>query len=129
MKTNTLKLHLVALLVYSMSFTVVLSHLHVKDTVMLLSNSSAASNSSAMSALASTELRAKSIDDLHHHIDKTMLKSITGDATTVARTRELQPLAAELDDETLSARFHDFLLRFRVVGSLCFHQFAYALAV
>ncbi len=125
---NTLKTSIVTLLVYSMSFAVVLSHLHVKDTVRLLSSSASVSSSSAMASLTSTDLRAKSIDDLHHHVDKTMLKSITGDAGAVARTRELQPLAAEFEDDSLSARFQDFILRLRVVGSLCFHQFAFAYA-
>lgn len=125
MKINTLKRHLVTSLVYCMSLAIVLSHLHIKDTVRLLSSNANSTGTSAMASLTSTELRAKSIDDLHHHIDKTMLKTITGDASTVARTRELQPLAAEFEgDDSLSARFQDFLLRFRVVGSLCFHEFA-----
>lgn len=116
MKTNTLKLSIVTLLVHLMCFTVVLSHLHAKDAVSFLSQQT------NLTKLASMDISAKALGDLHQHIDKAGLKNINVDnsSTTAARVRELDPMAAEEIDESLAARFHDFLLRLRVVGSLCY---------
>lgn len=121
MNTNTAKLSLAALLVHLMCFSVVLSHMHAKDAASLMSSQSTAK-------ISTSDITAKALGDLHHHIDKAGLKNINADngSTTAARTRELNPLNAERDDDSLGARFHDFLLRFRVVTSLCY-QYAYAL--
>lgn len=80
------------------------------------------SNPQAMNKLAPKDITAKALSDLHHHIDKTSLKNVHVDAsTTAARNRELDALHAEDDlPATISTLFHDFLLRFRVVVSLCY---------
>jgi hypothetical protein len=114
MNTNITKLFMTTLLVHAMCFTVVLSHLHAKDAVSLLNHGNA-------NKLASSDITAKALGDLHHHIDKAGLKNITADtSTTAARTRELNPLDAATQEASLMERFHDFLLRFRVVTSLCY---------
>lgn len=121
MKTNTVKLSLVTLLVHLMCFSVVLSHMHAKDAASLLSQQS------SLSKLSTSDIPAKALGDLHHHIDKTGLKNVTADSssTTAARTRELDPLSADHSIESLAAWLHDFMLRLRVVSSLCYH-YAYA---
>lgn len=115
-KINIVKLFLSTLLVQLMCLSVVLSHMHAKDAVSL---STQQANSSR---LAPTDITAKALGDLHHHIDKAGLKNITSDntATAAGRTRELNPLDAEHTDESLLGRLHDLMLRFRVVASLCY---------
>lgn len=114
MKTNTIKLSLATLLVNLMCFSVVLAHLHAKDAVSLL-------NQPGFSKFANTDITVKAIGDLHHHIDKASLKNIhTDTSTTAARVRELKPLIDEQLDAGLMNRLHDFMLRLRVVASLCF---------
>lgn len=115
MNTNTAKLTLATLLVHLMCFSVVLSHMHAKDAASLLS-------SQASVKMSPSDIPAKALGDLHHHIDKAGLKNINTDngSTTAARTRELNPLDADTEGDSLGARLHDFLLRFRVVTSLCF---------
>lgn len=118
MNTNIVKLFFSTLLVHLLCFSVVLSHMHAKDAVSL---STSQANSSR---LATTDITAKAMGDLHHHIDKAGLKNITDQtSTTAARRRELNPLEADTTDESLSTRFFDFMLRFRVVASL-FYQLA-----
>lgn len=111
------KLFLSTLLVHVMCLSVVLSHMHAKDAVSVsLSRANA-------SKLGASDITAKALGDLHHHIDKASVKNIHSDAsTTAARTRELNPLNAETDDDSLFGRFNDFMLRFRVVASLCYQQ-------
>lgn len=114
MNTNITKLFTTTLLIHVMCFTVVLSHLHAKDAVSLLSHGN-------VSKLATSDITAKALGDLHQHIDKAGLKNITADTrTTAARTRELNPLDAAVQEASLMDRLHDFLLRFRVVTSLCY---------
>ncbi|HEX8390445.1 MAG TPA: hypothetical protein VF597_03420 [Candidatus Saccharimonadales bacterium] len=116
MKTNTTKFIFTTLFAHVMCLTVVLSHLHATDAVSALSGSS-------MKVSLGSDLAAKTLGDLHHHIDKAALKHITGDASQIAaaRTRQLQPEPADLDD-SLPTRLHDFTLRFRVVTTLLFQQ-------
>jgi len=101
-----------------MCFTVVLSHLHAKDAMSLMSQQS------SFSKISTSDITAKALGDLHHHIDKTGLKGVSMDngASTAARVRELNPLDAE-EPITLGTRLHDFLLRLRLVASL-FYQLA-----
>lgn len=114
MNTNTAKLSLLAVMVHLMCFTVILSHIHAKDAVSMLSQP-------GLNKMAPTDITAKALGDLHHHIDKASLKNIHVDtSTTAARVRELQPLAEKQLDDSLVARFQDFMLRLRVVASLCF---------
>lgn len=109
------KLFANALLIQMMCVSVVLSHMHAKDAVSIY-----ASNPSA-NKLGATDITAKALGDLHHHIDKASVKNIHSDAsTTAARVRELNPLEAETDDDSLFGRLYDFMLRFRVVTSLIF---------
>ncbi len=109
------KLFANALLIQMMCVSVVLSHMHAKDAVSI-----SVSNPSA-NKLGATDITAKALGDLHHHIDKASVKNIHSDASsTAARTRELNPLAAETTDDSLSGRIHDFMLRFRVVASLIY---------
>lgn len=121
MNTNTIKLSLVTILVHLMCFSVVLSHMHAKDAASLMSQAS------SINRLSPSDIPAKALGDLHHHIDKTGLKNVTADssASTAARTRELDPLSAQSEAESLVAWMHDFMLRLRVVTSLCYH-YAYA---
>jgi hypothetical protein len=115
MNTNTIKIVSATFLAHLMCMTVVLSHVHAKDAVSLMSQPAAANK------LATSDITAKALGDLHHHIDKAGLKNINADSgsTTAARTRNLNPLEAEETDDSLLARLHDFLLRLRVVTSLC----------
>lgn len=115
MNINIAKLSITAFLVHLMCMTVVLSHLHAKDAVSLMNSHPASAK------LAPSDITAKALGDLHHHIDKAGLKNITADtSTTAARTRELNPLDAAVQEASLMERLHDFLLRFRVVTSLCY---------
>lgn len=116
MKTNTLKYSFITVLAHLLCLTVVLSHVHAKDAVSMISNPH------AINKTLSKDIAAKALSDLHHHIDKTSLKNVHADAsTTAARVRELDALHAEDDlPVTISTLFHDFLLRFRVVASLCY---------
>jgi bifunctional DNase/RNase len=114
MNTNIIKIPLLSLFAYSLSFTVVLSHMHAKDITSLM-------NQQSIHRLATGDITAKAMGDLHHHIDKTGVKNIQNDTTTAARTRELNPLLTEEDNRSIGDRIHDFMLRFRVVSSLCFH--------
>lgn len=115
MNTNTTKpnILLATILAHTMCLTVVLSHLHATDAVSIL-------NQQMVNKLAPSDITAKALGDLHQHIDKTSLKSIHIASATAARTRELQPLAEKQLDESLTTRFQDFMLRLRVVASLCF---------
>lgn len=118
MITNLTKLFASTFLIQLMCFSVVLSHIHAKDAVPLMAQPAGATK------LASRDITAKALGDLHHHIDKASVKNIHSDAsTTAARTRELNPLEAETDDNTLLGQLNDFMLRFRVVASL-FYQLA-----
>lgn len=119
MNIKTFKYTLAALLAQTICFTVVLSHLHAKDALSLYSQTAGASRSVA----STSDITAKAMGDLHHHVDKAGLKNITADSgqTTAARTRELSPLNAEVDEDiSLRDRFYNFLLRFRVVSSLIY---------
>lgn len=114
MNTNTIKISLATLLVNVMCFSVVLSHLHAQDAVSLLSQQNTYK-------IAVNDIPAKAIGDLHQHIDKAALKTIHADtSTTAARTRELQPLIADQSDNSLVGYVQAFMLRLRVVASLCF---------
>lgn len=120
MNINTLKLLSVTILAHFMCMTVVLSHIHAKDAISYLGQSHAART------VLTTDMSAKALGDLHHHIDKTALKNIhTESPTTAARRRELQPLNAEDVNASLLSKLHDFALRLRVVVSLCY-RYAYA---
>lgn len=114
MNTNTAKIVSTTLLAPLICLTVILSHVHAKDAVSLLRTPGAVK-------LSGNEITAKALGDLHHHIDKAGLKNITGDSgtTTAARVRNLNPLEADESDDSLLARLHNFLLRLRVVTSLC----------
>lgn len=115
MNTNNIpKLFLSTLLAHTMCMTVILSHMHAKDAVSMTASAA---------KLAHSDITAKALGDLHHHIDKTSLKNVTGDqsATTAGRSRGLNPLdALEEANESLMTRVRDFLLRLRLVASLCF---------
>jgi len=116
MNTKTIKLTSVAILAHLMCFTVILSHMHAKDAAMLLSQQS------ALSKLVTSDITAKAMSDLHHHIDKTSLKMAVSDNSTVAARRlDIEPLAEELENISVYDVIHDFLLRLRVVSSLFFH--------
>jgi hypothetical protein len=109
------KLFLSTLLVHVMCFSVIMSHIHAKDAVPLMAQPSGTTK------LGSRDITAKALGDLHHHIDKAGVKNIHNDAsTTAARTRELNPLHAEAGDDSLFGRINDFMLRLRMVASLCF---------
>lgn len=118
MKTNTLKLLFATALVHTMCFTVVLSHLHAKDAMSLMSQHS------NMTKLAAGDITAKALGDLHHHIDKASMKNIAinNGSTTAARVRGLSTITIETDDDTISTRLHEFFLRLQVVGSLCLQR-------
>ena len=95
MNTNTVKLSLVTLLAHLMCMTVVLSHAHAKDAVSLMGHYGSATK------LAHSDITAKALGDLRHR---------------------LNPLETDGTDDDLKLRFHDFLLRLRVVVSLCFQS-------
>lgn len=119
MKTNTLKISLISLLAHTMCLTVVLSHIHAKDAVSMFSQHT------NNNRLAPSDITAKALGDLHHHIDKTSLKNVNatsaGDATASARVRELDPLSTQIQPESLRDQAYDFLLRLRMVASLFYH--------
>lgn len=117
MNTNILKLFFGTLLVHTLCFSVVLSHMHAKDAISM------SMQQAGSARLATSDITAKALGDLHHHIDKAGLKNIAAVSTAAGRTRELNPLNVDTADESLAARFHDFILRFRVVASL-FYQLA-----
>lgn len=109
------KLFATTLLVQTMCFSVVLSHMHAKDAVSVSLNRANASK------LGASDITAKALGDLHHHIDKASVKNIHSDtSTTAARVRELNPLEAEAENDSLFGWLHDFMLRFRVVASLIY---------
>jgi hypothetical protein len=112
MNTNTIKLTFVTLLAHMMCMTVVLSHAHAKDAVSFMNQYGSATK------LVSTDITAKALGDLHHHIDKASVKNPHA-TTNAARIRKLNPLEEDMADDDLRSRFHDFLLRLRVVLSLC----------
>lgn len=116
MNTNTIKIATVTILAHLICLTVVLSHVHAKDAISLLKQPAGTTK------LGSRDITAKALGDLHHHIDKAGLKNVIGDSgtTTAARTRSLNPLEVEESDDSLLSRLHDFMLRLRVVMSLCF---------
>ena len=112
MNTNTAKLLTATLLAHLMCVSVVLSHVHAKDAVSLL-------HAPGTVKLTGNDITAKALGDLHHHIDKAGLKNIHIDASTTAgRSRSLNPLEMDTEDESLSARLQAFFLRLRVVTSL-----------
>jgi hypothetical protein len=92
--------------------------MHAKDAVSLMSQQANLSR-----ITSTTDVVAKAMGDLHHHVDKAGLKNATADhsTTTAARNRKLNPLDAEVSaDDSLLNRFLDFLLRFRVVSTLIY---------
>lgn len=117
MKINTTttkpNIVLAAILAHTMCFTVILSHLHATDAASLLSQP-------GLNRMATTDITAKALGDLHHHIDKASLKSIHLTPSTAARVRELQPLAEKQLDDSFATRVQSFMLRLRMVASICF---------
>lgn len=112
-----LRFTLVALLIHTMCYSVVLSHAHAKDVTALFSVPG-----SSVKPLSGSDITSKALGDLHHHIDKAGVKNIHVDKNvTAARTRQLNPLDVDVSPETLGEKLHDFLLRLRVVTSLCFN--------
>lgn len=116
MKTNLAKLFTSTFLVQLMCFSVVLSHIHAKDAVPLMTQPAGTIK------LGSRDITAKALGDLHHHIDKAGVKNIHNDASTTAgRQRELRPFTElERDAGSMLSQLNDFLLRLQVVASLCF---------
>lgn len=119
MKTNIFKIVFTALLAHVMCITVVLAHVHAKDAVSLDNQQSAAK-------LSGGDITAKALSDLHHHIDKTSLKMHTGEVSTQARIRELEPLRGAEFDPSLRDYLEDLMIRFQFSASLFFRQLAYA---
>lgn len=115
-KQNTPKIIAAACLAQLMCMSVILSHIHAKDTIPLMAHPAGATR------MASRDITAKALGDLHHHIDKAAVKSPHSDASTATRNRELNPLSAEdmAEDASLVARIQHFLLRFRIVSSLIY---------
>ena len=117
MKTNNqnfAKLVPISVLAPVMCFSVVLSHIHAKDAVPLMSQPAGATQ------LASRDITAKALGDLHHHIDKASVKNVHNDAATTARHREFQSVVYDGDDASLLEQIQEFILRLRVVASLVF---------
>lgn len=119
MKTNIFKIIFTALLAHVMCATVVLAHLHAKDAVSLANQQNAAN-----AKISGGDITAKALGDLHHHIDKMSLKMHTGDTSTQARIRELEPLQGAEFDASLRDYLEDLLLRFQFGTSLFFRQLA-----
>lgn len=118
MKTNIIHLIFTALLAHVMCATVILSHLHAKDAVSL-------ANQQGAMKLSGGDITAKALGDLHHHIDKTTLKMHTGDVSTQARIRELEPLQHADFVPSIRDYLEEFLLRLHFGTSLFFRQLAY----
>lgn len=116
MKTKTLKLSFITFLAPFMCFSILLSTIHAKDTISMIGSPKAESK------LLTKDIAAKALSELHSHTDKTSMKNIHVNASTTAvRVRRLNVLDTYEDiPTTITTVFHDFLLRFRVVTSLCF---------
>lgn len=121
MKTNIFKIVFTALFAHVMCATVILAHVHAKDAVSLSNQQNAAN-----AKISGGDITAKALGDLHHHIDKTTLKSHTADASTQARIRELKPLEGAEFDQSLRDYLEDLLIRLQFGTSLLFRQLAYA---
>ncbi len=106
-----------ALFAHAMCATVVLAHVHAKDAVSL-------ANQQSVAKLSGSDITAKAVGDLHHHIDKTSLKMQTGDSAVQARVRELEPLKSPDFDPSLRDYLEDFLTRFHFGLSLLVRQLA-----
>lgn len=117
MKTNIFKIITTALFAHAMCATVVLAHVHAKDAVSL-------ANQQAVAKLSGSDITAKAVGDLHHHIDKTSLKMQTADNAVQARVRELEPLKSPDFDPSLRDYLEDFLTRFHFGFSLLVRQLA-----
>ena len=118
MKTNIFKIITTALFAHAMCATVVLAHVHAKDAVSL-------ANQQSVAKLSGSDISAKAVADLHHHIDKTSLKMQTGgDNAVQARVRELEPLKSPNFDPSLRDYLEDFLTRFHFGFSLLVRQLA-----
>lgn len=115
-KQTTPKIIAAACLAQLMCVSVVLSHIHAKDTVPLLSHPASATR------MASRDITAKALGDLHHHIDKAGVKSPHSDASTATRNRQLNPMSAEdmAEDASLVVRIQHLLLRFRIISTLIY---------
>lgn len=120
MKTNIFKIIFTSLLAHAMCVTVVLAHIHAKDAVSMANQQGAAK-------LSGSDITAKALGDLHHHIDKTSLKLHSGDVSTQARIRELKPLHSAEFEPTVRDYLEDLIIRFQFGTSLFFRQFAYAM--
>lgn len=120
MKTNITKLIFTAMLAHLMCATVILAHLHAKDAVSLANQQSAAN-----AKISGGDITAKALGDLHHHIDKMSLKMHTGDVSTQARVRELEPLQGAEFDPSLRDYLEELLMRLQFGTSLFFRQLAY----
>ena len=72
--------------------------------------------------MASRDITAKALGDLHHHIDKAGVKSPHSDASTATRNRQLNPMSAEemAAESSLIAHLQSFFLRFRIISSLLY---------
>lgn len=121
MKTNIFKFIFTALLAHTMCITVVLAHVHAKDAVSLANQQNAAN-----AKISSGDITTKALGDLHHHIDKMSLKMHTGDSSTQARVRELEPLQGAEFDPSVRDYLEDLLIRLQFGTSLFFRRLAYA---
>lgn len=116
---KTIKIIFFSILAYILATAVILSSLHARD---LIANSNIAVNIDAGHSVKvhTDDVSAKSIADLHNHVDKTALKSFVksaSDQTILIRQRQTQDSLADVG-RPLSVIVMEMIFMFRLTYAL-----------
>lgn len=117
---NTLKTSFISIFACVITFAVTLSGAHAKDVV---STHNLSKDDGAIKITVKTsDVGAKALSDLHNHVDKTSLKSMsktTAGDSILAREREAKADVIRVE-HTLSIRLMELLLMFRMAFARAF---------
>jgi hypothetical protein len=105
----TIKMSVVAIIACLISLVVILSSAHAKDIV----SAGALSNATSSTMYKTGDMTAKAMGDIHNHIDKQTVKSISMDQPLTARQRELKALDEEKASRSFLDMFEDMVLFYR----------------
>lgn len=113
MKTKTklqqIRLYIITAAACCMSLTVVMSAAHAKDVAR-------ATHPTDVTSIIShpSDINAKAIGDLHNHIDKQTLKSISMDNPMTARERELKVASEDKRDRSIFEIIEEMIAFYRL---------------
>lgn len=105
MKTHTIKAVLIQLFAPVICVAVILAHAHIKDTVGYFH----ADSVKAPTSQQNTDMVAKTLSDLHIHVDKSVLKSLQQTDMTSPAARQRHALVVAVRRPGVFASVLDYL--------------------